>query len=536
MKQIFFSVIACASLGVAFPAIGAGWNPDPEINLLVSGPDAIGQDLPVTSPSIDGSTWVAWLSWEDMSACLKLQRLSKEGESLLGENGIYISTNETPTWSSGYDMISDSEGNAIIVYSDSRNGTWQAYAYKVSKEGEMLWGEEGIALSDNKSESCLNPKICKTDKGNYIFGYQSLRGSRNSIKFAKLNPDGSKAWGGLIEITGTNGLYNMVPSDNDSFFTAYYLANEGHLCVDRYTANGESAWNEPQILDYARAIISLDPVLASDNRNGVLVAWRHGQTDYVTVGVLQRLSRDGEGLWDGGELFPTVPVPVADYKGNISVVYNLGVENMDNIIMKGYTPAGEPSYTTKNLLPQNSGLLSIYGLRALGEDLCAVYRNASTYNQAVIGYCHVLGNGELKDIDVPVSMMAGDKGRGSLSYDGDSTLVLAWGDNGMAKGGGRVYAQDFTLDVVAGLESPKSEKELSSISAFYSEGNLFITGIESGEITVRVYDMSGKILINSENIHSLGGTVVVPSRLTGGIFMVAVEDNSGINSTKLIVR
>ncbi|MDE5922315.1 MAG: hypothetical protein K2G79_02355, partial [Muribaculum sp.] len=48
-------------------------------------------------------------------------------------------------------LMVDHEGNAIVVVHDCRNSSakGKSYtAYKVNAKGEMLWGEDGVAVSD----------------------------------------------------------------------------------------------------------------------------------------------------------------------------------------------------------------------------------------------------------------------------------------------------------------------------------------------------------------------------------------------------
>ena len=198
-------------LSVVLASAGSlcAWNPATGPNLLISGQDVPGQDLPLAVPGPDGSTFVSWLSWEDSNASLKLQLLDKDGAPQLGESGIYVSQHATPSWSSGYDITSDTSGNVYIAYSDKRNGTWQTYVYKIDSHGAKQWGD-GVPVAENNVESCLNPKLLRTDAGNVVVAYQSLVGARNTIKITKLAADGSKAWGGMIELTGTNGLYALA--------------------------------------------------------------------------------------------------------------------------------------------------------------------------------------------------------------------------------------------------------------------------------------------------------------------------------------
>ena len=523
MKTSACSIAAALALSFCSVPASAQWNPDPSVNLLVSGPDAVSQDLPYAAAAPDGSSYVSWLSWENATACLKLQHLGKDGAPLFQEGGIYVSKNPTPTWSSGFDITCDSEGNAVIVYSDKRNGLWQAYAYKVSPAGEMLWND-GVLLATNNQESCLNPKVVMTDAGNVIIGFQSLYESHNSIKVVKLTPSGSKAWGGFIELQGTNGLYNLVAGVKDSFYVSYLMANEGSLAVMRYTANGEEAWTEPTVTDNGQVIVGTEPTAAPDGNGGVLVGWRHAVSEFSSEGRLQGIDSSGAVLWPESRSFTNVPQACADTGGNIYVAYTKGQENADNLFVSKYDMGGEDIWNTKALLKQEAYRVSIYGIRSVEDDVAVVYRNAGNYNDATIGYAHIDHNGDPVVTDGNVSTMPGDKGMGSLVYTGDGQLVLAWGDNGSSKGGGRIYAQNVNLDVAVGIEHVTDAGNGIS-RAFYSDGVVRVPGAEGHAC---VYSMGGTMIwsgaVSGESLHT--------GYLLPGIYLVKTT----VGSVKLLAN
>lgn len=523
MNKCLLLLAATATIGCTVPA-RAVWDSDPQVNLLVSPPDAINQDLPLITGAPNSGSFISWLSWENESASLKLQCLDKEGNTLWAQGGIYVTQNLTPTWSSGYDMTSDSDGNAVIVYSDKRNGVWQAYAYKVSDKGEMLWGD-GVLLPTDSKESSLNPKVAITPARSAVFGFQALAGSRNSIKIAKLNSAGTKMWGGLIEVTGTNGLFNLVAGEGDSFYLVYFEADKANLSVMRYTANGEPAWDKPTVIDAGSAIVSAESLACSDGRGGVVVGWRHALTDFTYDGRLQRVDAAGRILWEESVAFVNLPTPGADAAGNIYAAYSRGSIGQDNLQISQYDSAGEHIWDTPRLLDYDAYQVSIYGLRSIGDEVVVAYRNALDYNMAQVDYAHIDPYGDPKVIEGKISTMEGDKGRGGLYCDPSGQIVLAWGDNGGAKGGGRIYAQNALLDVPTGIDNVDAKELQTTLQPRYTG-----SGIELGDCTgvAYLYDMTGA-LMTSGNIRSgvLHTGVIAP-----GLYVVKVGDKAA----KIAVR
>lgn len=522
MAVMVFCVAVCPSVSAT------QWSQDPGHNLLVSGEDAIYQDYPLTAPCPDGSTYVSWLSWEDETACLKLQLIDSSGDLKLGAEGKYISRNPTPTWSSGFDIATDGAGNAVIVYSDKRNGVWQAYAYKVSPDGEMLWGD-GVALSADPVESCLNPKVLISDTGNIYFAYQALTDTRNSIKISKLDTEGKKSWGGQIEVTGSNGLFQMALSGQDSMYLAWFQADKGNLAVMRYTANGDEAWDAPVVIDEGSAVVSSEPTVCADGNGGIVVCWRHSLGMTQVDGCIQAVARDGKCLWANSESFPNVPHACVDGDKNIVAVCTQGVDYEDNIMMSKYGPDGSLLWETGELLDNPANRLTIYGVRDIEGDAVAVYRNTSGLGQATICYAQATKGGETVTADGKVSTMKGDKGFGRLAYDRAGQMVLAWSDNGGSDNGGRIYAQNIVPEVT-------SVKEIfgscgTAFSPVYSGGVIRFAADGTDALT-EVYDMAGSKLASCRATVEGGYATARVGILPQGLYIV----KNGGESAKILVK
>lgn len=450
MKLAYAAALAllCAP---AAPA-SAQWASDLDENFLVSTGSNFPQNLPYSASAPDGSTYVAWLSWEDQNAHLKLQRLGFDGTPALGEGGKYISRNPTSTWSSGFALLTDRDGNAIIIYPDKRNGAWQIYGYKVSPQGEMLWGDEGIYLADNAEEGCFNPHAVLTDKGNIVVGYQSLYTGHNTLKVLKLNPDGTKAWGGVIESRGTNGLFELVAGENDSFYQVWIIGDAASVAVSRFTANGEPAWEEDVLVDVQNAVVGSEPKAASDGRGGVLVSWRHASSQFNNEGCFQRVAPDGAMLWDDSLAFDNLPIATTDANGNIYMVVTNDKDGDDNLFVSKFAPSGEFLGSTGSLLSSPADRVSVYGLAVDGNHVALAYRNASALNEATIEYAHIGADCNPVVRQGAVATGAGNKGFGMMTYSGQGQAVVAWENSA-----NQVMAQNFSIDLTAGIASVATE-------------------------------------------------------------------------------
>ena len=374
-----------------------------------------------------------------------------------------------------------------------------------------------MAVADLANESCLNPRLMLTDVGNVVVAYQSLVGVRNTIKVAKLLSDGSKAWGGVIELTGTNGLYSLADAGGDSFYVAYLLGDAGKMAVMRYTANGEAAWEDAVIVDET-AVVSAEPMACPNGKGGVLLGWRHSLGGSRTSDAVQVIDRDGKPLWDEILNYPIRLSLAASRQGDIYVSYIYDSASTGiNLTVSKYGANGKLLWDGPLLLDGQSYQVSIYGSRVTDNgEFAVVYRNASNYNEATIEYSYFDAAGEIVDTQVEVSVMDGDKGRGALSYGGGRQMVLVWGDNGMANGKGSVYAQNILLPESASVGV--MECGGTQLQAVYTGSSLKVN--VSGKADI--YDCAGRLLFSAM---ATDGSVDAPG-LMPGLYVIKINGQS----------
>jgi hypothetical protein len=98
-----------------------------------------------------GGAVVVWNCSESGHKYLLAQHLDSEGAKLWGDNGIKVST-VSPYWA-GYSIpariSSDGTGDFVIAWASGNNikDKTSSYIQRISTEGKLLWGENGIELS-----------------------------------------------------------------------------------------------------------------------------------------------------------------------------------------------------------------------------------------------------------------------------------------------------------------------------------------------------------------------------------------------------
>jgi hypothetical protein len=112
------------------------------------------ETIPLVASTSDGGAYVAWFDPTDGSYAVRLQRLNAIGAEQWPHNGILISDHPQNSALFGWDMIADSQDEAVIVFSDQRAGGRSRHL-RVSDlaDGQFLWGPDGVTLSNNPTSS-----------------------------------------------------------------------------------------------------------------------------------------------------------------------------------------------------------------------------------------------------------------------------------------------------------------------------------------------------------------------------------------------
>ena len=132
------------SFCMIFSLASSQWSTDP------GNPQMLGSGIqPLVQATSNGGVYIAWLTSSNYHVYIQL--LNQEGNAQFSDGGLLISDNNNSSWIAVFhlNLAVDSENNAIITLVDQRTGPWEVYAYKISPDGTMLWGTDGLALSNS---------------------------------------------------------------------------------------------------------------------------------------------------------------------------------------------------------------------------------------------------------------------------------------------------------------------------------------------------------------------------------------------------
>ena len=235
------------SLFLFVTAISAQWSTDPAT------PQSLGSGIkPQLAATSNGGVYVAWLS-DGNKYHVYLQRLNSSGEPQWAENGMVVSDNANDSWIAVYhlNLAVDSEDNAIITTVDQRTGgQWNVYAYKVGPDGSMLWGDDGLALTDS-SVSNLSPRLAVLSDNSAVVTWTH---NDNTVLFQRISSAGALLWGTGILIEDDDATLispqPIVTAEDEVQIqwirqTGPFWAANSELYLQKYDYGGNPQWINP---------------------------------------------------------------------------------------------------------------------------------------------------------------------------------------------------------------------------------------------------------------------------------------------------
>jgi hypothetical protein len=486
-------------------SIAAQWPSDPAVNLTVC--DTTGeQALAKIVSTSDGGCYISWFDTRSGSYSVYLQRLDVMGNKLWASNGLLVSNNPQDTWITDYDLLADDNDNAIVAFSDIRNGgNLNPVVYAISPNGDFLWGDNGIVLNPT-SDFQPSPKLAKTNDGGVVVAW-IISSTRSQVGLQKISQTGAKLWGTnpVILQSATEGLNypDIVTSDSGGVIlfhtatTGNFPAQTVKLRAKKISSSGTVSW-DVSIQDIGTIAAFTVPKVYSDNNYGGLIAW-HDDRDLNSLqsGFVQRVSSNGTLYFpvNGAEASLLANRhkfnPVAAFDNLTDETYLFWMEtepnqNQNGISGQKFSSNGTRQWTDngkifKDLSAPNTISIS-YLTAEMGNDRAYLFYlegNASGLNDKVEGFaCDDNGNflwtGNFTILSNPTS----DKLQLVSSVDVYKNCKLAWGDNRLDAGG--IYAQDINPD--GELGNSVIPVELVSFSANVLDNSVILNWVTASEL------------------------------------------------------
>ncbi len=538
----------------------AQWSSDPNVNLAVC--DTSGsQELPKLVATSDGGCYVSWFDTRSGAYRVYMQRLNAQGVKQWDPNGLLISANTQSTSLVDWDLAVDDSNNAIVVFTDTRNGTSiNPFAYKISPQGDFRWGANGVSLSTATTVFQADPKIAKTSDGSFVFVWQ-YGSSPNQAAMQRLNVAGVKQWGNdpiLISGGATEHRWrpSLVASDNGSVillyagFTGTTISPQNYkLLTQKVSPTGATLWADT-VYSLGRVSGFFVPKIFSDGSNGVFYVWHDERGGANSTSYVQHFTSSGAKVFpiDGaasstlaGRLHNDASVAYTPATGETYMFWyetNSSTQSIYGVYGQKFSSNGTRQWSDsgKAFRPFGGGQPSF--IRCFAKDSSAVgfYLDGVTVTTNLVRGFKVDRNGNMlwgSSIKEISSVVSG-KGRltGALTLSGNS--LLAWADKRLDANG--VYAQELNFNGQLGVITSVKEISGETPKEFSLEQNYpnpfnpttklsFVIG-HSSLVSLKVYDVLGREVASLVNEVKPAGTyevTIAGGNLSSGVYFYTLK-------------
>lgn len=285
--------------------------------------------LPQIDPIIisDGSGG-AFIGWEDrlsgMGVCgIYAQRINSDGEVLWATDGVPVCTSpfQDPIQFRPK-IVTDNNGEIIILWDDTRNIDKQIYGQKLDSDGNRQWINTGLQISQGTGEDRLQG-IFNAGQNEFIIAWTNGPSAftETNIYIQKIDDSGNKKWsssGVPICVSAGNQYYCSMISDNNAGAILVWedrRTSEADIYAQRIDSIGFIKWQVNGIPVCNKTDYQLQPRIVTNEDDGAIVCWQEMDNNNSNI-YAQRIDKDGLLKW-GTEGSP-VSISTAAHIGMIN--------------------------------------------------------------------------------------------------------------------------------------------------------------------------------------------------------------------------
>lgn len=483
-------------------SIYAQWSTNPAVNNPIASLPGE-QAIPKIATCSNGDTYIGFFSNETGNYNVRLQRLNSLGEAIWPSGGIVISTNQSDSWLTDWDMAADNTGHCILTWQDIRNGNNNAYAYRISPDGLFVWGNNGIALSSNSNFNA-SPKVVATASGNAVFAWMS----GEDIILQKINPAGVKQWGeNGITLSSSNTLTwpQMLPIGSDDIILKYFddsgpsYSPTRHVYAQRYNASGAPVWTSPALISNAGGISAWTQIFPfiNDGSDGFYIAWHDDRDNNQMASVwVNHVNSSGQVTWPANGIeassasgynhfYPQLALPPGSQE--VFVFWNEmnSLQSQKGIYGQKFSSSGTSLWGNNGMTFIPLSDLSITPLAARNTptdmilllDVATSGVNSSLYAMRIATDGSFVWAGQ----QVPVSTAASSKVHTVINEFQNNQWITAWEDN--RNGASDIYAQNLLLDGTLGAWDPSFGSIQGQVTLNGGNGNITQVVVNAGNVS-----------------------------------------------------
>ncbi len=515
------------------------------------------QSSPSTAMDVNGNLVIVWEDYRNNNLDIYCQRYDSLGVAQ-GEN-FKVNDDVGQEWQASPSVSMDGRGNFVVVWQDGRNGNYDVYCQRYSKNG-FAQGNNFKVNDDATREWQGYPSISMNESGNFVVAWLDNRNTwGNSDIF-------SQRFNSYGDTLGTNFKVNddIVSSDqnspsitingNGSFVIVWVDERNGDddIYCQRYTSGGIAQGINTKVNNDAGTSLQMHPTISMDGSGNFVIVWEDWRNEYLGDIYCQRYSSSGVTQGsnfkvnnDVGTAFQRYPSLSMDGSGNFVIVWIDGRNFNLDIYYQRYNSNGEARGTNlkviddERMIMAESPSVSMDGngnfvvvwedYRNNNEDIyCQQYNDAGT----------PLNNSFRVNDDVGTSHQAFP----SITINGIGYFAVVWADD--RNGNSDIYCQRYNpsgtmqdLNFKVNVDTVNAWQAYPSISM--DESGNFVVVWEDGrngnyDIYCQLYNHTGTPQGTNFRINNDAGTTRQESPSVAmdvnGNFVIVWEDYRNGNS------
>ncbi len=515
------------------------WTTATDVNTLVT--ESLSEDMQAIGTS-DGQTYVVY--WKAVSAPqnyeLRLQLLDASGDRQFGDEGMLVSNNiPMSTFTMAWSIAIDDNDNLYIGVTGTSD--YSGYVYKIDKNGNLLWGSNGINLGTG-----FNIKLLPLSSGDVLVSWIS----GNQALLQKYDSNGNAVWSSPQTIL--NGSNKTAPGDMFELsdggcivvFHSYNYGVNSTLYAQRYDANGNAQWSSP--VQLSDKTTRYNEIYSGTQDGDTVYYGYYGAAGLRYDAFLQRINPDGTLPWGiNGMDFDTNET---DYENNIKIAYSNGSQYVWAICSysnSSYTEYGEyiqkfdkvtgARQFTDNAKPiypvSNNFNVHASGLQLINDNpfflLKKGYDDGTSPTTLGVLLLDDNGNFVWNDETQPVATYPANKKRTHLTKTVNNQSVAVFIED--KSDGLKIYAQNFIQGTYTPappvLISPQNNETDVPLDVTFSWNSVF--GADTYHIQIAEEDTFTNILVDDSAITTPSYNFTLPDNSTTYYWRVNSGNTAG---------
>jgi hypothetical protein len=181
----------------------------------------------------------------------------------------------------------DGSGNFIITWSDSRDGSSEAYLQRYTSAGVSIG--PNVVVNDSTSASQKTPDIAMDIDGNFTVTWEDSRNGNFDIYARRFDSTGAPIGTDFMVSNAPETAFQYIPSidmsDSDDFVICWRDNRDDFfydIYAQRYDSLGTAVGPNLKVNDDPGTAFQLHSSVSIDNRGNCTIAWRdsrNGETD-----------------------------------------------------------------------------------------------------------------------------------------------------------------------------------------------------------------------------------------------------------------